>query len=62
MGELTEDERNAHSVPGSNLIGDVSEDDRDDSTTADRGDEEGSTTLGVATETTKRQGEDDRTG
>jgi hypothetical protein len=53
MGELTEDERNAHSVPGSNLVGDVSKNDGDDGTTANGRDEEGGTTLGVTSETTE---------
>jgi hypothetical protein len=48
---LTEDKRNAHSVPGANLVGDVAEDDGDDGTTADGGDEERCTALGVASKT-----------
>jgi hypothetical protein len=56
----TEDEGNAHSVSGADLVGDVSEDDGDDRTTADGGDEEGSTALGVATNAAKRECEDYR--
>jgi hypothetical protein len=40
-------------VPGSNLVGDVSENDGDDGTTADGRDEEGGTTLGVTSKTTE---------
>lgn len=57
--ESEEDERDAHGVPGANLIGNIPKNDGDDGTTADGGDEEGGTTLGVATETTKGEGEDD---
>lgn len=46
-------------MPGTNVIGNVSENDGDDGTTADGGDEERSTALGVATETTEGKGEDD---
>jgi hypothetical protein len=53
MAELTKDEGNAHGVPGSDFVGDVSENDGDDGTTADGGDEEGCTTLGVTSKTTK---------
>lgn len=45
-------------MPGANLIGDVSENDGDDGTTADGGDEERSTALGVATESTESERED----
>jgi hypothetical protein len=38
-------------MSGTNLVGDVAEDDGDDGTTADGGDKEGGTALGVATET-----------
>jgi hypothetical protein len=58
-GESEEDERNAHGVPGADLVGHVAENDGDDSTTADGGDEEGGTALGVATETAKGESEDD---
>jgi hypothetical protein len=51
-GECKEDEGNAHGVPGADLVGNVSENDWDDCTTTDGGNEEGSTALGMATETT----------
>jgi hypothetical protein len=51
--EEEEDERNAHGVPGADLVGDVSEDDGDDGAAANGGDEEGGSALGVATESTK---------
>jgi hypothetical protein len=50
---LTEDERDAHSMSGADLVGDVSKDNGNDGTTADGGDKEGGTTLGVATKSTK---------
>jgi len=59
--ELTEDERNAHGMPRANLVGDVSEDDWDDCTTADGGDEEGSTALGVTSKTAQCKRKYDRT-
>jgi hypothetical protein len=43
-------------VSGADLVGDVSEDDGDDCATADGGDEEGCTTLGVASETAESWG------
>jgi hypothetical protein len=57
---LTEDERDAHGVSGSDVVGDVAEDDGDDCATADGGDEEGCAALGVATETAKRKSKYDR--
>jgi hypothetical protein len=41
------------------VVSNVAKNDRADSTTANGGDEERSTTLGVATETTESKGEDD---
>ena len=58
-GDREEDERDAHSLPGTDVISNVAKNDRTDSTTANGGDEERSTTLGVATETTESKGEDD---
>jgi hypothetical protein len=54
-----EDERDAHSLPGTDVISNVAEDDGTNGTTADGGDEERSTALGVATETAESKGEDD---
>jgi hypothetical protein len=51
--EEEKDERNAHGVPGANLVCDVSKNDGDNSAAADRGDEEGGTALGVATKSTQ---------
>jgi len=48
-----EGERYDHSDASAGLIGDVTKDGWDDGTTADGGNEEGSTTLGVATEATE---------
>lgn len=44
-------------MPGADPVGDVSENDGDDGTTADGGDEEGGTALGVTTETAESEGE-----
>jgi hypothetical protein len=53
-----EDQWNAHGVSGADLVGNVAENDGDDCATADGGDEEGCTTLGVASETAKGESED----
>ena len=58
-GNREEDERDAHSLPGTDVVSNVAENDGTDGTTANGGDEERSTTLGVATETTESKGEDD---
>ena len=58
-GDGEEGKRDTHGLSGSDEIGDVSKDDRADGATADGGDEEGGTALGVATETTEGEGEDD---
>ena len=50
-GDCEEGQRHAHRLSCTDLISYVSEDSGNDSATADRGDEERSTTLGVATET-----------
>lgn len=42
-------------MPGANLVCDIPENDGDDRTTTDGGDEEGCSTLGVATKTTERE-------
>lgn len=56
-GNREEDEGNAHGLSGANTVGDVTKDDRTHGTTADGGNDEGGTTLGVATESTKSEGE-----
>lgn len=47
--ESEEDQRNAHGMPGADLICHVSEDDGDDGTTTNGGDEERSAALCVTT-------------
>ena len=54
-----EDERDAHGLSRTNAISHVTEDDRSDGTTADGGDEERGTALGVATETAEGKSKDD---
>jgi hypothetical protein len=58
MGEHTEDQRNAHGMSCTDVISYVAEDDGYNGTAAHGGNEEGSTALGVAAESAKRQGED----
>lgn len=50
-GNEEEDEWDAHGVPGTDFISHVAENDGYNGSTADRGDEEGCSALGVATET-----------
>jgi len=52
-GDDEEGERDDHGDAGAGPVGDVAEDGWDDGATADGGHEEGSTTFGVATETTQ---------
>jgi hypothetical protein len=54
-----ESEGDDHGALGTNAVGNVTEDDWHHSTSGDRRDEEGSTTLGVATKTTEGSSEDD---
>ena len=54
-----EDKGNAHGLPGAGVVCDVSKDNGTDSTTADGGDKERSTALGMATETAEGKCEDD---
>ena len=49
-----------HGALGADGVRNIAEDDRNDGTTGDGGDEEGSTALGVATETTEGKSEDNR--
>jgi len=58
-GNREEDERDAHSLSCSDAVSNVAENDGANGTTADGGDEERSTALGVASETAECKGEDD---
>jgi hypothetical protein len=59
-GECEEYEGNAHGVSGTDLVCNVAENDWNDRTTADGGDKERRTTLGVTTKSAKCEGKDDR--
>ena len=58
-GNREEDERDAHSLSCADAVSNVAENDGANGTTADGGDEERGTALGVATETAECKGEDD---
>lgn len=57
-GDGEEGQWDAHGLAGSDDIGNIAQDGGTDSTTADGCDQEGGSALGVATETTECQGED----
>lgn len=58
-GNREEDERDAHSLPGTDAVSNIAENDGANGTTADGGDEERSTALSVASETAECKGKDD---